>query len=245
MKKTIIALLLSLPFVGFSQSSDYVYPHFKLGFRGGLNLTSLTDFDNNLNYSLQGSSGIYYSPASQSFGPALNAGLAAQIAFSPLFSLQPEANYFQGGGDYSLTVFGGSTSGTIDMRVRLNYIQIPLLAKLSLGNGNVKFNLFGGPAFAFTLNGKMTAEAKAMGNSRTFSQDLKVEDGGLSSLDVQAVVGAGLTIEAGSGDFIIDLRYIRGFSDINNYGNMPIPSFIKPNYNSVIGINVGYLFYIP
>ncbi len=70
-----------------------------------------------------------------------------------LFSIQPELLYIQKGSAFEAEDFDFKFSQT------LNYIEIPVLAKLAFGGDMVKFHIAAGPSVGFGLGGnyKLTA----------------------------------------------------------------------------------------
>jgi ribosomal protein S18 len=109
----------------------------------------------------------------------------------------------------------------------LDYLEIPVLIKFLLtSRGRIKPNLFAGPAFSVSLDGK-TKEDSAV---REW-ENLKGTDFGL-------IIGGGLGFAPeflGRGEFNIDLRYNLGLITISNLENEDVK-------NRVISISVGYSF---
>lgn len=73
-----------------------------------------------------------------------------EYRLSPFFFIQPELNYVQKGVNTAPFDFGGSL---LHRTVRLNYLEIPLLAKtkLWLSRPNWKLHFLAGPAFALAI----------------------------------------------------------------------------------------------
>lgn len=89
--------------------------------------------------------GVGYNVPVTSFGPVM-------------FSLQPEISYVQKG-------FKGKSSGEFqigeayyqfnaDNENRINYIEIPVLARFEYGSDKLKVGLYAGPSLGFALGGK-------------------------------------------------------------------------------------------
>lgn len=109
-------------------------------------------------------------------------------------AIQPEVYFAQKGAE--------TGSGEI----KLEYLEIPILVKVGLGNSDVvKPNLFAGPYAGINLN-QSSGGLLGSGNN-------------VENIDFGGVLGAGLDIEAGSSIFTIDLRYGLGLSNVFQDGD--------------------------
>ena len=133
MKKLIVLVTVAL-FAFNAQAQDI-----KLGLKAGVNLTSLTgddlDVDPRFSY---------------------HAGVVANVSFSDLVSLQPEVIYSSQG-------VNGETQGT-DFTGKLDYIQVPIMVSLNLADG---FSVHGGPQIGFNVTDKV--EFESMFQTGTFN----------------------------------------------------------------------------
>ena len=119
----------------------------------------------------------------------LHIGGLAHIHISRQFALQPEIIYsMQGGQDESENI-----------KLRLNYINIPVLAQYMINDG---FRLQTGPQLGFLVSGK----------SKVGDLERNVKDD-LSSVDFSWAFGAGYLFPSGFG---IDARYNYGISNISD-----------------------------
>jgi hypothetical protein len=81
-----------------------------------------------------------------------------------MFSLQPEFNYLQKG--YTLGISGEYNIGeaiyqfTGESKQKLNYLEIPVLAKFEYGADKFKVALFAGPSIGFALGGRYTTKMR-------------------------------------------------------------------------------------
>jgi len=145
----------------------------------------------------------------------IGGGLFAEAMISPTFSVQLEANYApQGAGVINAD---GSTAGSY----QLNYITIPLLAKL-YGNRNLSF--FAGPQLGILLD----AKSKSSGDPET---DLKEQ---IESTDFYGVFGAEYRFTNG---VFVSGRYNVGLSNVIK--DKTTDTEIKNRYFS---FRVGYSF---
>lgn len=140
----------------------------------------------------------------------LQAGLLANFALSDLISIQPEVLYSQK---------GLQSEADSDDKLKLNYIDVPLLVKVNAGG------LFfeGGPQVGFLAGAKITD-----GNEDRDIKDL------YNTVDFGYVAGLGYQLESGP---MIGLRYNGGISNINE-GDAN-PNKIR---NSVFQLYAGFLF---
>ena len=154
-------------------------------------------------------------------------GLACDMRVTDIFSIQPELLFIQKGKKNKTSSVIGSASSTHT----LNYLEIPLLAKLKFGNDNVKFYVAAGPSLGILVS----ADYKSVfGNSIT-REKFDVgwsKDDDYKPTDIGAQFGAGLML----GNFVFDVRYGLGLSNI-------FPDDNASDYNEknrAFGITIGY-----
>lgn len=136
-------------------------------------------------------------------------GLAMSYDLAPGFSLQPELLYVQQGAknEYEEMNEMGELIGSGDYIMDLDYIQIPVLAKVDLPvAGSVLPSIIAGPAIAFKINAEGTYE----GSTGDVSADL--ED--VNSTNLSLIVGLGLKLGAGPAGVNVEARYNYGLSKI-------------------------------
>lgn len=141
-------------------------------------------------------------------------GAAAEIGVSERFAIQPELLFSQSG--FILKDEFELSDELVDLDVRYNYLQIPLLAKLKFGSGAAVFNLFAGPHVGFGL-GDITLKTKVMGEKETETQSW--EDTGYTKFDFGVTGGIGVSFPVGQGKLGLDLRYQLGLSNLSDDGD--------------------------
>jgi hypothetical protein len=133
----------------------------------------------------------------------LTFGAAVPIRTGSWFTVQPELLYVQRGGNFRLAESGSLGSKT---ETRLNYLELPVLARANMG----PVFLLAGPSLGMSLNGKTeTAGTKRDVNFGNRTDEYRRADLGLQ-------VGGGLALNAGPGQLTVDARYGFGLTDIDN-----------------------------
>lgn len=186
-----------------------------IGPKAGVNIASFTgddSFDEDGNTSTIG----------------LQFGAVVEIPVSDKFSIQPELVYLQKGAGTEFDVFGTK----VETDFKLNYFEIPILAKVYLTEGPTQVFVNVGPSIGFGLGGKTVTKA----GDEEEEEDIDFSDDELTSLDLSLAVGAGVQFDAGPGKLFIDVRYLLGLTSLDD-SEEPIDVL-----NRGIGASVGFLF---
>lgn len=142
-------------------------------------------------------------------------GVAAGISISynllPGLSLQPELLYVQQGGRWDINILdGGSIVGNGELTWKLNYLQVPVLARVNLPVvGAFLPTLIAGPALSIKTASTYETE---QGGSLVSSGDL--DD--IKSTDLSLIVGVGFKVGAGPAGIVVDARYNLGSTNLND-----------------------------
>jgi len=196
MKKLALAVAMSVLMVSAVTAAPI-----KGGLKVGLGLSTLTGADT-------------FADASSKLGFA--AGAFADFGVSPSFSVQPEVLYATKG-----------TQSSIDSAAKWNltYINIPVLAKLKLGNLKASMvpTVFAGPQLGLLLSSKMT----------NGTNDVDMKDV-TNSTDFAVVLGAGLDIQK----FSLDVRYDLGLTSLGK----TVAGVSPKIYNGTVLLSAGYSF---
>ena len=166
-------------------------------------------------------------------------------------ALQIEANYWQAG--WKEDIYSSQGEKLPDSyRRNVNYIQLPLLANLGLGNEykGLKGFLLAGPQISYAIadheersstwtttmtNGQETPNR----SNNVYAQYGKALD---HKIDYGITAGLGIELTTGIGHFIVDARYYYGLSDL--FGNAKKDPFSR-SANGAIMVKVTYLINIP
>jgi hypothetical protein len=124
-------------------------------------------------------------------------------------AIDVELSYVQKGAIFKgiTTDDQGNVLGSYDSRLELSYLEVPVLARVSLPlEGAVVPCAVIGPTFGFALDAKETSDAPGF-QSRDLSDDLQ-------SVDEGATVGLGARIGRGPTRWLVEARYFTGFNDL-------------------------------
>jgi hypothetical protein len=174
--------------------------------------------------------------ANNNIQPGLSAGAMVNYSVVNTFGISLEALFSQKGAKFT-----NAASGTqrLDFNRRLNYIEVPVLARYFLNkSGNFRPNLFIGPSFGFKLNGNDVNRA-VVGGSEQPDNDISAA---VNPVDVRLTGGIGLNfLLQGTMRLLFDARYTYGFSDVNDDN---LPGFANNGNvgNSAITLSAGLSF---
>jgi len=159
---------------------------------------------------------------------SLHAGAVAEIMISDEFSFQAELLYSAQGAksDYRETLNDVAFRYT---SVKLEYINVPLLAKYYLTEG---FSLEVGPQVGFLITADRDFEKTENGETETGEKDILDE---IKGIDFGLNFGLAYKLESG---IFLAARYNLGLSNINDVEG----SDDLKNQNRVIQVSAGYFF---
>jgi len=164
----------------------------------------------------------------------LQVGIVAEFEISEQFSFQPELMYsMQGYKQEYKTTFAG-TIVVLDGVLKLDYINIPLMAKYYVAEG---FSIQAGPQVGFLIaaNSEYTSETSFGGEviSKTENRDVKDET---KNIDFGLNFGVGYKMDNG---LFIDARYNLGLFDIADERG---DNDDAKSTNGVLNFAIGYSF---
>lgn len=102
--------------------------------------------------------------------------------------------------------------GDDDLELQLDYIEVPITAMFSLGNGPY---LFVGPSFGFEIDCDISVKFGGSENSFDCDDD-SVDSFERKKLDVGVTGGLGFQFPAGPGSLLIEGRYTHGLTNLND-----------------------------
>ena len=139
-------------------------------------------------------------------GAALDIGIVKNF-----FSLQPELLFIQKGERFD--------ERGVETKSALNYLELPVLAKVSFGSESIKGYVNAGPSLALGLTGKYKIE----GGENADETDIRFGDSANDGrryldnrFDFGLQFGGGGSFGLGPGSIVADIRYGLGLTDLND-----------------------------
>ncbi len=133
-----------------------------------------------------------------------------QFPLSDALKIQPELLWTQKGAEIDLILLETSSPEitTQPLRVNLDYLEIPVLVKYTLGSENRMRPIFYiGPAMGIKLNSYASMNG----------EDYKLADDGFKGTDFGLIFGLGGSLKRGSDhEMTLEVRYNLGLSSIDN-----------------------------
>ena len=211
MKKPAQILLATLSIFAISASLSVTYAQsrqrWSIGPRAGLNLANFRgDVQNN------------------KFLPGFYAGLGAMYSDDSRFGFSIDALYSQRGARFDIP---GSQPVKADIRV--NYIEVPVLARYFLTDGgSFRPNIFVGPSVALRAGAKTFTKSGSVSNTSDTKEFYRPAELGVTG-------GVQLNFRAGDRQRLtVDARYTLGLTDITQDATEV--------RNSTISVGLGYSF---
>lgn len=212
MKKSMLLISALFLSVTLMAQTDKV----KLGVKAGLNLSSLSFDESELNSSNK---------------TGFTAGVMVEIPLTKNFSLQPELLYSQQGSKSSF-FDSDVTNSQYKSTITLNYLNIPVMLKYYVLKG---LSLQAGPQIGILLKANNKYQDNFLGYDNHESFDLKDYSTG-----VDTAVNFGLGYQF-KDRFYTDLRYTISYSNVFKEGDAN--HFINNDMkNRVFQITIGYFF---
>jgi hypothetical protein len=149
-------------------------------------------------------------------------GIFLAFHLGRVVSIQWEALYTMKGASFDYT----DLEDTYTEKLFGNYIEIPLLLKLTIPTPGIQPFVFAGPSVGFKLSEKLTVEG----------EDIPLEEKLLKNNDYGAIFGAGLNLGK---SFMLDVRYSLGLQKVIDTIEGETPVDVK---NGVWSATIGIAF---
>lgn len=163
--------------------------HLSVGLQAGLNISNATT-----------------TPATDSSNrTGFKVGVFVEAPVMPgFFYVQPELNFLQKGA--TNTHFGTMATS------KLNYLELPLLAKLKFNVSSIKPFVLAGPSVAYALSGNVEGPGLTVGKER------------FSNLDLSFGLGGGVNLPLGNGprapEAFVAGRYVFALMNVDSSSNV-------------------------
>lgn len=148
--------------------------------------------------------------------PGFYGGAYANYGFSPMMAVQGELLFTQKGTKYDENDVSGSST--------LNYINIPILLRFNVPNLVFGLSFLGGVDMGLNVGATWEYESNGVSTDGDYEN--------INSFDLGAAIGA----EASYQQFLFEVRYVHGFTNIQEEVN----SVQTEAKNQVICAGVGY-----
>lgn len=178
-------------------------------------------------------------------GFLVGAGFNFPMDTDGFFSIQPELLYIQKGYQSQWS----TSSKTTDANIHLNYLEIPILAKLSFGSESLKGYINAGPSIGFGMGGKAnkttfdgTKTTSVTGSVKFGPQPLMANSNDVyvdNQTDFGLQFGGGIGYQVGPGSLLLDVRYGLGMTNLYNLGDKQSAGANK-SQNRVLALSLGY-----
>lgn len=206
MKKLFFLFLISFLTTCVLQTNAQV----KLGLQAGVNLGDVS---------------LDPEPAGYETGirTALLVGAIVNYNFSPMLGLQLEPAYVQKGASADITATEDGSNIKAEATYSANYVDIPLLFKVTFGNEQIKTFLLAGASVAVLVGDVKLIIDKAVVNGQNVTNmvtsEQKEQIQKAKSTDFILNFGDGVIIPAGEIDIFIEGQYNIGLTNVNDEPN--------------------------
>ena len=169
------------------------------------------------------------------------AGVMAEIPMINALSFRPELNYIQKGftvsQSFDVDLIGIDMEVGAKARTRINYVELPLLLKYSIGTDAAKVYAIAGPSIAYAANAELNPVATFIVDFNLPSIPINLDNNIYNRWEISGVLGAGGEVKAGNGKVFADARYNLGFTNMLN--NPVVDLRIK---NQGFNVSAGYAY---
>lgn len=221
MQHKTLSTILTVVMLTLAASATSAQPGMELGIRGGLSMSGLGDENSGFVKEIRTFEDMAQSYSDNYEAKSLSGfehGAFVTFNIGTSFAVQPEFLYSKRG----VKIEGQATTPIttivayypVEETLELTYIQIPVLLKYRLPmKGNLKPALFAGPALAFNVSGTDDFYMRARmedENGNEFDHTVIQGNPDISNIkspSLEIVLGADVKLEAGSANFILDVRY--------------------------------------
>lgn len=232
----------TLTFLAVLLTASFAMAQAQFGIRAGYNATNISDGDaygGNFGDDNLGNQGEEF------WRGGLVVGFSTQYVFTESFAVLYGLDFSQRGKRFE-------NNDNTENKIRLNYWTLPVLAKLGFGE-ILKGYFTLGPTFSYLSGGNVEVNGREfdiefVNGPAEFdadnAQDIQVNDDRVNQFEFGGAIGGGVQLNTGAGDFLIDLRYTAGFSDLieDNEGTFNLRAENADRFrNQIISVSLIYL----
>ncbi|MBL7809689.1 MAG: PorT family protein [Saprospiraceae bacterium] len=193
--------------------------------------------------------------------PGVQLGIPIEIRLSKWFSVQPELLFATHGAFQDRETSDALTTTRFYRSFYMSALEVPVLAKFTIGSGNVRLSAFAGPSVGMGLGGKLYTKtfvsikdffgtvifAETLESTQQLAflsngydnSELENNDFAVERLNFNLHLGAGIQVKTGPVSLFLDGRLMLGLNDLD-------PESSTETTNSTLqsvrgGLNVGVL----
>lgn len=213
MKKTVLLLIAFIGSITYSIAQDI-----NVGVRLGVTSAKFKGVDDELDFDE-----VVKRLNSVSFAVPI------EIKISDKFSFQPELA-FVSRGFRAVIDERKSLDYFASVSYKINYFELPLLAKGNFEQDKIRFSVYAGPSIGFALNGKIKYYENDEGDIDRDSETFDLKDSDINRIEIGLNLGGMASYEVGPGRAFVDLRLQTGLTKVSDD--------IRSN---LFGLSFGYL----
>ena len=152
----------------------------------------------------------------------LTLALLFELGITENFVIQPELAFVQKGAKTKFE-FQGVTE---ESKLRINHIDVPVLAKYKFGTESIAAYVAAGPTFGYAISGSSETD----GNKESFDDE---DWDGYNRFEIGASAGGGIGIPMAVGQVFLDVRYLFSLSNLTDESDVTAR-------NKGMNISIGY-----
>ena len=218
---TVLALILTASFTSLQAQTH-------IGLRAGHQWANVdgTEGTDNLTRSFESISGPEFA-------------IFADIPVLGGFSIQPELAYTTKGFAYdqnaNIDLFNIELPIGAHAESRFRYLEAPILAKYTFGDGPFRAYLAGGPSFGYATKGKVITTANVLIDLKVGETPINLDGNNFERFEVGGILGGGVEFNTPFAKFFADARYKHGFTEVYD-----IPVVEEKVRHQGFNLNVGF-----
>lgn len=146
-----------------------------------------------------------------------------QLTYTPVasFSLVSGLNYHSTGfvarQNLGFEIFDIEIPAEVKAITRLHFLEMPLLARLNLGQGKVRGYLEAGPQMSLAMDGEVIARANFLIDFKLGTYDIDLSNSNFRQFELAGAAGAGLRWDLSERmGMNLGVQYLHGFTDLTD-----------------------------
>ena len=156
-----------------------------------------------------------------SYAAGFTVGGVAEINIGQYFAVQPEFNYAQKG--FRRQESEGVNIGNMEVPIgatatfRTHYLELPVLAKLKIGNETVKAYFAAGPSVGYAADAQLITRPRLFFEFDPIRTDINLGNLGYERWEFSGVGAAGVQFNLNGVQWYLEGRYVHGFTELYDF----------------------------